>query len=142
MIYKFNKNIYDDELVATPSGSSVGYNYSLSIDKEGEIYLEKEAFDQQAVIDSYADSCSIERILVSHGLGDELVMNQKPGVYLDEDDVKAVKLGSDSQALNMKLYEMYQNYKGELDFSTFADAILSGNYEALNKKESKEEVTE
>lgn len=143
MILKFSKDFLNTEVKANSSGSKYNYNYSLSFDEKGEQYLEAEKYDQQAIIDSYADQCSIERILISHGLGDELVMNSKPGVYLDEDEVNSVKMASDTNAINNKLAELFRNFKGDLSFDEFRNAILTGQVDKLiPKTEEKKEVVD
>ena len=91
MILKFNKNIYDYVPTGCEVGRPVGFQVSPSIDENGVAILESEEYDLQAVIDSFAEACSIERILIAHGLGDETVLNKKPGVYLDEEQVSIIK---------------------------------------------------
>ena len=90
------------------AGSNIAYNYSLGIDENGDQYLIAEEYDLQQIIDSFADQCSIERIIVSHGLGDELLMNQKPGVFLDEDAVDSIKLATKNTLdINAQILSLY-----------------------------------
>lgn len=142
MILKFNSNIYDSKLKACSSGSTKGYNKSLAYDENGVAYLETEEFDQQAVIDSYEDTCSIERIIASHGLGDDLLLNQQQGAFLDEDAVNAIK-SSQTMAqnnLNFELFKLYQAKEYDMTFEEFSKAVVCGKYDDI--KEKTKEVSE
>ena len=134
MILKFNKNLLECELSSCCPGSEIAYNYSLALDENGESYLVRDEYNLQKVIDSFADECSIERIAIAHGLGDDLVMNKKPGVYLDEDDIKTIELSQSQQAMNVQLMNLYQGYKNVMTFDEFSNAVLHGDFETLNKK--------
>lgn len=134
MTLKFNKDILSFELKGCCPGSTTGYNYTLALDKDGHQYLEAEEFDQQAIIDSYADECSIERILISHGLGDEVVLNKKPGVYLDKEAIETINLSKDTASLNVQLFNLYQGYKDVMSFEDFSNAVMTGKFELLEKK--------
>lgn len=134
MILKFNKNLLECEPTPCCPGSEIAYDYSLALDENGESYLVKEEYNLQKVIDSFADECSIERIAIAHGLGDDLVMNKKPGVYLDENDIKTIELSQSQQAINVQLMNLYQGYKDVMSFDEFSNAVLHGNFEVLNKK--------
>lgn len=141
MILKFNKNIYEDELKPVSSGSRTAFNLSLSIDKDGNQCLVPEEYDIKVVIDSYEEQCSITRIIALNGLGDEAILNAKPGVYLDEEQVKLHSVATDQNALNMELAKLYSNYKDYLTYDEFANAVVHGNFNALERpKEDKKEV--
>lgn len=144
MILKFSKDIYETEIVGCNPGSEIAYNYSLAIDENGDEYLEKDEYNIQEVTDSYAEECSIVRIIAAHGLGDELLMNQKPGVYLDEEQVNTIKnAGSNNLELNAQLFSLYQGYKDFMSFDQFSNYVAHGDFEALeNSKKSKEEGVE
>lgn len=143
MILKFNKNLLECEVNPCCAGSEIAYNYSLALDENGQHYLETEEYNLQAVIDSYADSCSIERILIAHGLGDDSVLNSKPGIYFDENDINTINMSQNQQAMNVQLLNLYQGYKDQMSFEEFSNAVLNGNFEALNKKQaSSEEVNQ
>lgn len=140
MILKFSKNIYEDKLMPVPSGDRKAYNYSLSFDKEtGQECLVGEEYDIQDVIDSYADQCSIARILELNGLGDDSILNNKPGVYLDEEAVKYSSMALDSAGLNTELFKLYQPYKDEFTFEEFSNAIVHGDFKLFDKKVEKKE---
>ena len=138
MIRKFNKDIYDTEFEGCPAGSSTAYNYKLAIDVNGHEYLEAEEYDIQEVIDSYADQCSIERIIQLHGLGDDLILDSKPGVFLDEDEVNMANKAGDPAALNVELFKLYQGYKDQMTFEEFSNAILHGDFNAFAPKQTAE----
>lgn len=144
MILKFNKNIYDYEPTGCEVGRPVGFEVTPSIDENGVAFLESEEYDLQAVIDSFAEACSIERILIAHGLGDETALNKKPGVYLDEDQVNIVKNAqSNTLELNAQLLSLYQGYKDVMSFDQFSNFVAHGDFTALDEaKKSKEEVTQ
>lgn len=139
---KFNNDIYATVIKPCDSGNGKGYKVTPLLDEEGVEYLSVEEFDQQAVIDSYADSCSIERIIAVHGLGDDLLMNQQKGAYLDEQAVNAIK-SSQSMAqndLNFELFKLYQAKDYDMTFEAFSKAVINGNYDTI--KEKVKEVSE
>ena len=138
MILKFNKNIYDSELVPVSSGDRKAMNYQLAIDDNGDSVLVGEEYDLQEVIDSYADQCSIARILQLHGLGDLNALDKKPGVYLDETQVNMVSKAGDPAALNVELFKLYQGYKDLMTFEQFSNAILHGDFNAFAPKQTAE----
>lgn len=144
MKLKFNKDIYDTEINPICPGSEIAHELTLSIDEKGNECLVAKEYNLQEVIDSYAEECSIARIIISHGLGDELALNKDPGVYLDEDQVNFIKNnGSSSEAqLNAQLLELYKDYKDNMSFDVFANAVKTGDYKALTKTKetTKEEV--
>lgn len=144
MILKFNKNIYDYEPSGCEVGKPVGYEVTPSIDEDGVSILESEEYDLQAVIDSFAESCSIERILIAHGLGDDSVLNQKPGVYLDEEQVNIIKNAqSNTLELNAQLFNLYQGYKDFMSFDQFSNYVAKGDFKALDEAiKPKEEVNQ
>lgn len=134
MNLKFNKDILSFELTGCCPGSTIGYNYTLALDKDGHQYLEAEEYDLQSIIDSYAEECSIERILISHGLGDDLVLNKKPGVYLDKEALETIELSKDTSSLNVQLFNLYQGYKDVMSFDDFSKAVMNGDFDVLTKK--------
>ena len=136
MILKFNKNIYDDPLEPVEAGDKIAYEYQLAIDENGEQYLEATPYDLQEVIDSFADQCSIERIIQLHGLGDLTALDQKPGVYLDEEQVSMANKAADPAALNVELFKLYQGYKDQMSFEDFSNAILHGDFNAFAPKQT------
>lgn len=146
MKLKFNKDIYDTEIKPICPGSEIANEVSLSLDENGNECLVAKEYNIQQVIDSYAEECSIARILISHGLGDELALNKDPGVYLDKSQVDFInKYGSSSEAqLTAQLLDLYKDYKDQMSFEVFAKAVKTGDYQALTKNnkpnESKEEV--
>lgn len=143
MKFKFNKDIYDEPLKACDSGSKKAYQYTRIIDDNGDEVLDQQEFDLDAVIQSHADECSIERIIASHVLGDDTVLNVKQGVFIDKDQYESIKNAqSNTLELNAQLLSLYQGYKDKMSFSEFSQAVKSGNFEALDsKKEVKEEVS-
>lgn len=144
MILKFNNNIYDYEPTGCEVGQPVGFEVTPSIDENGNAFLESEEYDLQAVIDSFADACSIERIIVAHGLGDESVLNKKEGVYLDEDQVNIIKNAqSNTLELNAQLFSLYQGYKDYMSFDEFSNYVAHGDFQALDEaKKPKDEVNQ
>ena len=144
MILKFSNNPYETEIVGCHPGSETAYNYSLAIDENGDQYLEAEEYNIQEVTNSFAEECSITRIIQAHGLGDELLLNQKPGVYLDEEQVNTIKnSGSSNLELNTQLLGLYQGYKDVMSFDDFANAVAHGDFTALeNAKKPKVEGAE
>ena len=136
MILKFNKNIYDDsEWKPCHPGSRKAYDIFETVDTNGNKCLGKDEYDLQEVIESYADACSIERIAIAHGLGDDSILNSKPGVYLDEDEYNAVILGQESTAqVNAQILNLYQAYKDRMSYDDFYQNLVSGNFKAFEKK--------
>lgn len=132
MKLKFNNDVYDwDSSLACSSGGN-SKNFYLDIDENGSEFLVAEDYDLQSVIESYADSCSIERIIISHGLGDELLMNQKPGVYLSEEEVNVYKSAGSYDNLNTQLLSLYKDYSW-MKYEDFANAVIHGEFDKLKK---------
>lgn len=132
MKLKFNNEIYGVDLESCSSGLPKEYNYHLELDENGDEYLVSEEYDLQSIIDSYESACSIERIIISHGLGDELIMNKKSGVYLSEDEVNAYKNASSYDNLNTQLLSLYKDYSW-MKYEDFANAVLHGDFDKLKK---------
>ena len=135
MKFKFNKDIYDTEITPICPGSEIAHDLTLSLDDKGNECLVSKEYNLQEVIDSYAEECSIARIIISHGLGDDLALNKDPGVYLDEDQVNFINnnsASSDAQ-LTAQLLELYKDYKDVMSFDVFAHAVKTGDYQALSK---------
>lgn len=134
MIRKFSSNPYEGKIEGCNPGSEKAYNYSMLLDDKGDPYLKGEEYNIQEVINSYAEQCSIARIIQAHGLGDDLLMNQKPGVYLDEKAVKTIQLGASSPSeMNTQILSLYESYKDVMSLSEFAHAISTGDFEKLSK---------
>lgn len=125
--------IFKQPFKACPSGNGVRKVYHLSIDDNGNEVLDYDEENLQEIIQSYADQCSIERIIISHGLGDELIMNQKPGIYLDEDDVQTFDTASNLTNLNTKLIELYKKTDTDLSFEDFSRYVITGEFEKIKK---------
>lgn len=144
MKFKFNKDIYDYEPSGCCPGSEKSLNVSESIDESGNLCLVGEEFDQQEVIDSYYEGTTIERIILAHGLGDEIVLNEKPGVFLDEDQVSIMKNAqSNTLELNAQLLSLYKDYKDFMSFDDFSNAVATGDFKFLeDSKKPKEEVNQ
>lgn len=137
MTRKFNSDIYSTEIKSCPVGSTKATHKTLSIDENGNQYLSQEEYNLQEVIDSYEDSCSIERIIASHGLGDDLLLTQQKGAFLDEDAVNQVK-ASQTMAqndLNFELFKLYQAKDYDMSFEEFSKAVVSGQYDSIKVKE-------
>lgn len=136
---EFNPDIYSFESKPCPAGSRKAIDFQLTLDEEGNEFLAGDEYDQQEIIQSYADECSIERIIISHGLGDEMLLDSKPGVFLNEDDVNIIKLSQQNNVeLNASLTKLYENYTW-MSYDSFVNAVLHGDYNALKKPEVKEE---
>lgn len=141
MILKFNNYIYETEIKSCPCGNGTGLRKSLAVKDDGTEYLICEEFDLQALIQSYADDCSIERIIVAHGLGDDLLLNQQSGAYLDEEAVKEIKQSKTlaQNDLNVTLYSLYSKGNIDMSYDDFAKAVTSGNISAIKYKEETKE---
>lgn len=142
MILKFNKNIYDDPIEPVEAGDKTAYEYELAINENGEEYLESTSYDLQEVINSYAEQCSIERIIQLHGLGDLTSLEEKPGAYLDEEQVNMAYKAGDPAALNVELFKLFQGYKDQMTFEQFSNAILHGDFNAFAPKQTAESPKE
>lgn len=144
MILKFSNNPYEGKFQGCDPGSEKAFNYKMLLDEKGNPYLKGEEYNIQEVINSYAEQCSIARIIQAHGLGDDLLMNQKPGVYLDEKAVKTIQLGASSPSeMNTQILSLYESYKDVMSLSEFAKAISTGDFDKLSKaKQTKQEVQE
>lgn len=144
MILKFSKNRYETEILPCDPGTEIQANYKLVLDDNANEYLQAEEYNIQEIINSYADQCSIARIIQAHGLGDDLLLNQKPGVYLDEEAVNTITSSQmNNLEMNARILSLYEGYKDVMSLADFTKAITTGDFESIaNAKKPKEEVSE
>lgn len=133
--------INDFKVVESFAGNGKRYEGHLDINPEtgASFVVKDEPTDLQAIIDSYADSCSIAKIIARCSCGDvgALVGNRGEGIYIDEETADLLK--HDSVEMNKMLTEKYENLynnfagKDELSYDEFVTLISKGNYKALSK---------
>lgn len=130
---EFNLDIYDPSCIKPcEAGSPEAIDFQLDFDENGEAHLVGEKYDLQAIIQSHKDECSIERILIAHGLGDDSVLQVKPGVFLDESQVNVIKESVNlNSTLETQLISLYEPYKDKMSYGEFAQAVVHGDFDKL-----------
>lgn len=102
----------------------------------------EEDYELDKVIQSYANEVAIDRIMARHLAGDIAITNAVPGINdinkfgdTDLQFLSGVKTVEEAAALqNQYIYKLYQSYSGKdkMSIAEFAQAINSGNWQALN----------
>jgi len=129
-MFKFNSDIYSfDKNNVCSSGSGVLRSFEL--DPNDSFHLLSKEINLEELIESYRAQCSIERIILSHGLGDELVLNTKVGVYLDKEQVEDLSNSFSFQNINSKMAEVYKKTDTTLSFDEFCNAVASGDFNKI-----------
>ena len=142
-MFKYSNDIYAfDKTMICSSGAPVRRVHELTVNEKGKNVLTFKEIDSDQIVESYRAQCSIERIILSHGLGDELVLDAKPGVFLDKDSVDNAINSYDTSSMNNKLLDVYKSADTTLSFVDFCKAVVAGDFDTIAKsKNVKETVT-
>lgn len=148
------KSIWEEKVILNPcsSGDTVRIEYVKDVDVNGEPVIKKVGeYDIRKTIQSYADQCSIKRIVERASLGDLSVLNvNKPlndinnGSDLDLTFMEGKTAEELNNYQNVQIYNLYQSYAGKdkVSIEDFKKYVLAGDFKTLDSLAVKEEVNE
>jgi len=133
-MFKYNNDIYSfDKKLVCSSGAPIRRVHELTVNDKGKNVLTFKEIDSDQIVESYRAQCSIERIILSHGLGDDLILDAKPGVFLDKDSVDNAINSYDTSSMNNKMLDVYNKSDTTLSFVDFCKAVVNGDFDTIAK---------
>lgn len=131
MKFSYPKNVYDEPV--KPIKLHPELNYKLAIDEFGnEVVVSDGERDIQAEIDSFADECSIYKILERHEAGDLTALNSNQGSYITKEMAEAANDFVNGLTVDQSLYNSYQKFgTDKISFDEYKNYVKNGDYQKL-----------
>lgn len=108
-------------------------DYKLDVDELGnQVVVKDKERDIQAEINSYADDCSIYKILERHNAGDLTALNQHTGIYVTKEMAEAANDFVNGMTADQSLYNAYTKFGSDkLSFDDFSKMVKNGQWTEL-----------